>query len=79
MYYCLIYEPKETNKGEEYQPDFLPDSLMEGNHEKLNYLKIMILMNSNEKMQCCKVGRLLWYHTSNKYRFPKKYVFMHII
>ena len=28
MYYCLIYEPKETNKGEEYQPDFLPDSLI---------------------------------------------------
>ena len=59
MYYCLIYEPKETNKGEEYQPDFLPDSLMEGNHEKLNYLKSMILMNTNEKMQCWKVRRVL--------------------
>ena len=27
--YCsLIYKPKETNEGEEYQPDLLHDSLM---------------------------------------------------
>ena len=32
-YYSLIYKPTGTNKGEEYQPDLLPDSLMEGNHE----------------------------------------------
>ena len=30
-YYSLIYKPKETNEGEEYQPDLLPDILMEGN------------------------------------------------
>ena len=39
-YHILIYKPKETNKGAEYQPDFLPDSLLDGNHENLNYPKI---------------------------------------
>ena len=48
-YYSLIYKPKETNEGEEYQPDFLPGSLMEVNHENLNYPKIIKLMESNEK------------------------------
>ena len=47
-FYSLIYKPKETNEGEEYQPDLLPDSLMESSHENLNYLKIIKLMNSNE-------------------------------
>ena len=37
-YYSLIYQPKETNVGEEYQADLLPDSLMEGNHKNLNYI-----------------------------------------
>ena len=32
-YYSLIYKPKETNESEEYQPDLVPDSLMEVNHE----------------------------------------------
>ena len=32
-YYSLIYKPKETNESEEYQPDLLPNSLMEVNHE----------------------------------------------
>ena len=72
-YYSLIYKPKETNEGEEYQPDLLPDSLMEGNHENLNYPKIIKLMNSNEKMQCWKVRQVLRCHTPNKYRFPEKY------
>ena len=56
-YYSLIYKPKETNEGEEYQPDLLPDSLMEGNHENLNYPKIIKLMNSNEKK--CSVGKFV--------------------
>ena len=32
-YYGLIYKSKETNKGDEYRLDLLPDSLMGGNHE----------------------------------------------
>ena len=32
-YYSLIYKRKETNESEEYQPDLLPDSLMEVNYE----------------------------------------------
>ena len=48
-YYSLIYKPKETNEGEEYQPDLRPDSLMEVNCENLNYPKIIKLMDSNEK------------------------------
>ena len=30
-------------------------------------------MNSNERMQCRKVRRVLRYHTPNKYSFPEKY------
>ena len=71
--YCrLIYKPEETNKGEEYQPGLLPESFMEVNHENLNYAKIIKLMDSNEKMQCQKVCRVLRHHTPNKYRFPEK-------
>ena len=48
-YYSPMYKPKETNEGEEYQPDLLSDNLTEGNHENLNYPNIVKLMNSNEK------------------------------
>ena len=72
-YYSLIYKPKETYKGEEYQPDLLLDSLMEVNHENLNYPKITKLMNPNERMQRRKVRRVLRYHNPNKYRLPEKY------
>ena len=78
-YHSLIYKPKETNNVEEYQPDLLPDSFIDGNHENLNYPKIIKLMNSNEKMQYRKVRRVLRNHTlisypiSNIYRFPEKY------
>ena len=64
--YCsLIYKPKEANEGEEYKPDLLPDSLVERNHENMNYLKIIKLINSNEKIQCRKVRPVLKYHTPN--------------
>ena len=72
-YYSLIYKPKETNESKEYQLDLLPDSLIEVNHEDLNYPKIIKLMNSNERMRCWKVRRVLRYHTPKKYRFPEKY------
>ena len=72
-YYGLIYKPKETNEGEEYRLDLLPDSLMGGNHESLNYPKMVKFMNSNGKIQCRKVLRVLRYHTPNKYRFQEKY------
>ena len=48
-YYSPMYKPKETNEGEEYQPDLLSDNLTEGNHENLNYPNIIKLMNSNER------------------------------
>ena len=57
----------------EYQPDLLLDSLMEGNHENLNYSKIIKLINSNGKTQCCKVRRVFRYYTPNKYSLSKKY------
>ena len=47
---------------------------MEVNHENLSYPKNIKLMDSNEKMHCRKVRRILRYHTPNKYRFPEKYV-----
>ena len=72
-HYSLIYKPKEANEGEEYQADLLPDSLIEVNHENLNYPKIIKLMISNERMHCRKVRQVLRYHTLNKYRFPEKY------
>ena len=51
VYYSLIYKPKETNEGEEYQPDLLPVNWIEGNHGNLNYPKIIKLMISSKKMQ----------------------------
>ena len=71
--YSLVYKPKETKEGEEHQPDLPPDSLIESNHENLNYLKIIKLINSNEKMQCRKDRRVLGHHTPNKYGFSEKY------
>ena len=50
VYCSLIYKAKETNEGEEYQSELLPCSLMEVNHENLNYPKIIKLMNSKERM-----------------------------
>ena len=38
---------------------------MEGNHENLNYPKIIKLMDSNEKMQSRKVRRVLSCYTPN--------------
>ena len=67
--YCsLIYKRKETIEGDEYQPDHLPNSSIETNHENLNCPKIINLMNSNERMQCWKGRRV-----PNKYRFSNKY------
>ena len=73
LHISLMYKPKETNEGEEYQPHLLPDSLMEVNHENWNYPKIVKLMNSNEKMHCRTIRRVLRYNTPNKYRFREKY------
>ena len=71
--YTFIYKPKEVDQNEDYQPDALPDSLIEGNHNCCNYPKIIKLMNSNEKMRCRKVRRVLRYHTPSKHQYPEKY------
>ena len=72
--YPLIYKPKEVDENDNYQPDALPDSLIEGNHNCCNYPKVIRLMNYNDKMRCCKVRRVLRYHTPNKHQYPEKYV-----
>ena len=77
-YYSLIYKPNETNEVEEHQPNLLHDCLMKGNYGNSNYLRIIKMMNSNEKMQCPKVYRALRYNNTNKYRFRKKY-FHHLL
>ena len=63
--FVLYYKPKEVDQNDDYQPDTLPDSLIEGNHNYRNYPKIIKLMNSNEKMRWCKVRWVLRYHTPN--------------
>ena len=55
----------------EYQPDLLPDILLESNHD-CQYPKIIKLMNCNEKMKCRKV-HVLCYHYPNNHRFSEKY------
>ena len=65
--YTLIYKPKEVDENDNYRPDALPDSLIESNDKCCNYPKIIKLMNSNDRMRCRKVRRVLRYHTSNKY------------
>ena len=73
-YYTVIYKTKADESDDyEYQPDNLPDTVVEGNHIESNYPKKIKLMNSNEKMQCRKVRRVLRYHVPNKYIHPEKY------
>ena len=57
--YSLIYKPKKVEEYDDYQPDTLPDSLIEGNHNCYNYPKIIKLMNSNDKICCRIVQRVL--------------------
>ena len=74
--YCVlqsINKPNETNEVEQHQPNLLHGCLMKGNNGNSNYLKIIKMMNSKEKMQCPKVYRALRYNTPNKFRFRKKY------
>ena len=55
-----------------YQPDLLPDIILERNHD-CQYPKIIKPMNCNEKMKCRKVRRVLCYHVPNKHIFPEEY------
>ena len=71
-YYSLISKPKDNNIAEEYQPDILPDELIEENHGLCGYPKTIKLMNSKEKMRCRKVRRVLRYHVPNKHRSSRK-------
>ena len=67
--YTLIHKPNEID-----QPEALPDTLIEGNHNCCNCPKIIKLMNSNEKIRCRKVRRVLRYYTPSKHQYPEKYV-----
>ena len=40
-----MYKRKETNEGEEYQPNLLLDSFMEVNYGNLHYPKIIKLLH----------------------------------
>ena len=71
--YTLISKPKDEDIVDEYQPDILPDEVIEENHALCGYPKTIKLMSSNEKMRCRKVRRVLRYHVPNKHRFPEKY------
>ena len=55
-YYTL--ESKSNNTCD-YQPDELDDVLIENSHEECSYPKQIKMMNSGEKMRCCKVRRIL--------------------
>ena len=68
-YYTL--ESKSNNTCD-YQPDELDDVLIENSHEECSYPKQIKMMNSGEKMGCCKVRRILWYHVSNEVLCPEK-------
>ena len=72
-HYTLISKPKDDDLADEYQPNILPDEVIEENHTLCGYPKTIKLINSNEKMRCRKVRRVLRYHVPNKHRFPEKY------
>ena len=52
LYYI---KPKLVENGNDCQPDVLDDELMELNHVKSKYPKIILLMSSKEKLKCRKV------------------------
>ena len=69
--YTLTSEKNESQ--EEYQPNILSDDIIEKNHGQNGYPKLIRLMNSNEKMRCRKVRRIIRYHVPNKNKLPEKY------
>ena len=71
-HYTLCKSDEINSVDWEYQPDLLPDILLESNHD-CQYAKIIKLMNCNEKMKCRKVRHVLCYHYPNNHRFPEKY------
>ena len=74
--FLAYYTPVSKNckdQQHEYQPNVLPDQLIEKNHEACAYPKTTKLMNWNETMKCRKVRRVLRYHVPNKDRYPDKF------
>ena len=69
--YCTL--ENKSNNTCDYQPDELDHNLTENNHEECSYPKQIKLMNSGEKMQCCKVRRILRYHIPNEVLCPAKF------
>ena len=74
--FIAYYTPVSKNYNDqqhEYQPNVLPDQLIEKNHEACAYPKTIKLMNCNKTMKCCKVTQVLRYHVPNKDRYPEKF------
>ena len=72
----VYYTPVSKNCNDEqreYQPNVLPDQLIEKNHEACAYPKTIKLMNCNKTMKCCKVIIILRYRVPNKDIYPEKF------
>ena len=58
----------------DYQPEKLLDEKVEKNHMlKVNFLNVIFLMSSKEKLKLWKVPAVLKLHIPNRYSHPEEY------
>ena len=71
---CYYIAPKSIKDIEsDYQPIVLDDELMESNHAKCSYSKVIPLMFSKEKLKCRNVKVFLRYHQPSPNRDIEKF------
>ena len=70
-YYCLT---QTTTNENDYQPEELTNDLIQGTHTfQHNYLNVIPIMQSKEKLKCCKIPNLLQYYEPNRDAHPENY------
>ena len=71
-YYAPVSKSYKDQQHE-YQPNVLPDQLIEKIDAACAYSKTIKLMNCNETLKYREVRRVLRYHVPNKDRYPEKF------
>ena len=73
-HYDVIYTKEED--ANEYQPNAMPDDLIEENHDDPSYHKKIILMESKQKLQLCRVRKVMRHRVPrNRQVYPEKHAY----
>ena len=71
--YYYLAQTKVVDEND-YQPEKLLDEKVEKNHMlKVNFLNVIFLMSSKEKLKFWKVPAVLKLHIPNRYSHPEEY------